>query len=264
MLLTHVLQLHSVSAGLSGAVAVLIPSFFGAVFPSLDAPEALGFIVRVYAVLLVAQAPLLHGIRQLTSAPALRLFCAIYTFIFLGTAIVCAHSHLVLDIVRDENRCFILVWLGLSALYAAFAYSPSLKLFSLWSLVHMVSVVGIGAAAVLDPERCNIRYFLVPNTEAYNTISRYYGVLILGMSFLAAAATQEIARPMWRSMKIGFCCMFAVSGGCLAVFLTERGSPDMVGGGSLLMFMGLASAYGTAHLPPPTTQQPSNPVTKLQ
>ena len=91
----------------------------------------LALIVRVYAVLLLAQAQLLHGIRQLRSAPALRPFCGIYTLIFLGTASVSAYSHLVLAIIRQEQQWLMLVWIGLGMVYAAFTYCPIVRIFSL-------------------------------------------------------------------------------------------------------------------------------------
>ena len=129
--LPTVFTLHSAFAGVCGALALLVPAFFGQVFPDLASPvgrpahtrlarlahalpaprrlpccpaarhrlaeraeaewplppaanpnpnpttltqrrmqETLAFIVRVYAVLLSAQAPLLYGIRQVESGAA--------------------------------------------------------------------------------------------------------------------------------------------------------------------------------------------------
>ena len=250
MELGTVFRLHSAFAATCGTLAVALPSFFGSVFPSMASPDTLAFIVRVYAVLLTAQAPLLYGIRQL-HGPALRPFATVYALIFGATAAVCAHSDFVLGVVREENKDFLWVWLGLCAVYIAFAAVPALqKVFRPWSLVHMVSVTAIGVTAIAAPASCNVRYFLVPNEDAYNTVSRYYGVLILGMSLLAAASTSAAARPAWPAVRGGLCAMFAASGACLALYLAARREQlEPVGIGSLLTFAAMAALYGTARLP---------------
>mmetsp|Transcript_21107 Transcript_21107/g.49986 ORF Transcript_21107/g.49986 Transcript_21107/m.49986 type:complete len:279 (-) Transcript_21107:320-1156(-) len=253
--LRTVFKLHSAFAGLCGALATLAPSFFGQVFPDLAAPDTLAFIVRVYAVLLTAQAPLLYGIRQIESASGLRPFCAVYAIVFGGTAAVCAHSELVLGVVRDECRGFYWLWLGLATVYLAFALFPRPALFRPWSLMHMGCVARIGTEAIYAPEAGTMRYFLVPSLDAYNTVSRYYGLLILGMSLLAAASSRDAARPAWRSIRFGFSAMFAASGAYLAEYLSARGGGidaamhDAIGSGSLLTFFAMAAAYGTATLP---------------
>ena len=253
MELPTVFRLHSAFAAVCGGLAAFAPSFFGQVFPDLASPDTLAFIVRVYAVLLTAQAPLLYGIRQINSAPGLRPFCAVYALVFGGTAAVrslrcrtpahvpanprgrahsglgtqvCAHSDLVLGVVREEQKNVLWLWIGLAAVYGGFAARPSPVLFRLWSIVHMSCVAGIGLAALYAPAAGNLRYFLVPSQEAYATVSRYYGVLILGMCLLAAAATREAARPAWPAVRLGLCAMFAASGGCLGTYLVERGELD--------------------------------------
>jgi len=256
MELRLVLRAHSAFAAVSGGLAVLVPSFFGSVFPSLSTPDTLAFVVRIYAVLLTAQAPLLHGIRQVESRPGLSRFCAVYAGIFGGTAIVCVHSDFVLGVVREANQGFVFLWAGLCAVYAIFSTLPSAGvLFPVWSVAHMVMVTFIGLTALANPAACNVRYFLVPNEDAYNTVSRYYGVLILGMSFLAATATSDAAQPAWPSLRLGFSLMFAASGACLALLLVERSQLDVIGVGSLLMFLGLAFAYATARLPSAPAQR---------
>merc|ERR1712166_755050 len=139
------------------------------------------------------------------------------------------------------GRWLTMIWIGLSIVYAAFTYCPAVRIFSLWSLVHIGVVGCIGTVAIAAPVNCHIRHFLVPDVAAYHTISRYYGVLILGMSCIAAAASTDAARPVWRSLQLGFSSMFAASGLCLGAFLVERGQLDLVGGGSMLMFVGLAA-----------------------
>jgi len=253
--LTTVFKLHSAFAGICGALASLAPSFFGQVFPDLASPDTLAFIVRVYAVLLTAQAPLLYGIRQIESAAGLRPFCAVYALVFGGTAAVSAHSELVLRVVRDECRGLYWLWLGFATVYLAFTLFPRPTLFRSWSLIHMGCVVRLGSEAIYAPEAGTVHYFLVPSLDAYNTVSRYYGLLILGMSLLAAASARDAARPAWRATRLGFSTMFAASGACLAAYLSARGGGldavmhDAVGSGSLLTFLAMAAAYATATSP---------------
>ena len=247
-----VLRAHSSFAAVSGGLAVFVPSFFGGVFPSLSTPDTLAFVVRMYAVLLMAQAPLLYGIRNIETGSGLRPFCAIYACIFGGTAIVSAHSDLVLGVIREENQWYIMIWAAMCMIYAAFATWPSTGVFALWSLAHMLTVTCIGLVALTNPAGCNIRHFLVPNVDAYNTVSRYYGVLILGMSLLAAVATNDAARPLWPSLQLSFSTMFAVSGVFLALLLLERAQLNIIGAASVSMFAALSLAYVTARLTPPT------------
>ena len=248
-----VLKAHSAFAASCGTVAIFLPEFFGSVFPSLASSDTLRFIVRVYSILLSAQVPLLHGIRQ-TEGPILSGFCTVYALIFGGTAAVTAHSDFALGVVREDGRPLLAIWLCLVAVYTGFALAPIPRYFKMWSVVHMGAVALIGLAGLLMPEECNVRFFLVPNRDAYATVSRYYGVLICGMSLLAFTATRAAARSALSSMRAGFSAMFAASGACLALYLYERQQLDPVGGGSLLMFVTLSALYGTARLPPLRTK----------
>jgi len=169
----------------------------------------------------------------------------------------------VLGVVRDECRGCYWLWLFLATVYLTFTLFPRPALFRPWSLVHMGCVARLGTEAIYAPEAGTVRYFLVPSLDAYNTVSRYYGLLILGMGLLAAAASRDAAQPAWRAIRIGFSSMFAASGACLAAYLSARGGGidavmhDAVGTGSLVTFYAMAAAYGTATLPATLPATPS-------
>lgn len=225
---------------------VVHPTFFGSVFADPASPAAVAFMIRIYGVLILTQAVLLHGIRQVIDIDCLRRFAATYAIIFTGTALVTLYADFGLGAVRAGGRPVLMGWPCLAAVYAGFALWPERRYFLPWTLVHMTFVGCGGLYAILFASHCARNYFVAESRDAYESVSRFYGVLILGMALHTQTARLEAARPAWPSLRLGFSAMFAASAACLAYQVFVEGPVGAVGVASLLGYLGLSVAYAAA------------------
>lgn len=255
-----VLRLHFLGAVFSGFSAIICPWFFGAVFPSLTSMQTLSFIARIYSVLVTAQAGILYGVRQIESLDCLRNVAAIYTVVFAGTAAAAwISSHVLLITTPDIGNYFFLVWLSMALPYGGLAVSGSRRTICAFTYLHQAVALVAGLAGVILPDLLYSLLFVpTENDNSYNTLSRYYGILICGMSFMTLLLTTTDAAAARPACRMAYACMFGASaivllmamasGSAIPVTISDVTLANFAGGFSIVMFLGLSALYATADM----------------
>mmetsp|Transcript_15807 Transcript_15807/g.43538 ORF Transcript_15807/g.43538 Transcript_15807/m.43538 type:complete len:274 (-) Transcript_15807:60-881(-) len=241
-----VLVLHAVPSILSGLAALAYPPLFGAVFPSLTSSETVACIIRFYGILVTTQVALLAGVRRIFHPGCLQQVALVYCFVFGGTATVAHHSKIPIG-----GWPLTAMWLLMTAAYGLLALVGSPGAIHGLSYLHAAVVCCPGLACTIAPGMLN--QFLQPETQStYKTISRYYGVLILGTSFLALTLRNPQTAAAWPIARRALSAMFAASGVSLSMAMfggqAKRVSgsdplADILGAFSLALFFGLATLY---------------------
>mmetsp|Transcript_25730 Transcript_25730/g.51900 ORF Transcript_25730/g.51900 Transcript_25730/m.51900 type:complete len:273 (-) Transcript_25730:5-823(-) len=255
-----VLRLHSFGALFSGQAAIICPWFFGAVFHSLTSTQTLAFIARMYSVLVAAQAVLLMGVRQIESLDCLRSVATIYTMVFAGTAGAAWISSYVLHITTSGiGNYFFIAWLVMALQYGTLAVVGSRWAICTFTYLHsaVALVFGIGGSAL--PETLHTVLFVPTETDnQYNTLSRYYGILISGMALMTLLLTTSDAAAARPAARMAYSGMFGASAVILLVGMAmgsaiplSSGSlalANFAGGFSIVLFAGLSVLYFMADM----------------
>lgn len=262
-----VLLLHSSCAAFSGCLALCYPPVFGSVFPSLTTAETLAFIARIYNVLVLAQALLLSGFRKISDSYLLRRIALAYCFVFSCTAGIAYYAESIAKVTMPEVPLSPM-WLALAMAYLALAVRGTSGMFNVFSYFHGAMAAFVGALGVAIPREVNYEMFKAPfharkhgvsEVTTYDTISRYYGALIIGMSLITLTLRAEAAVPAWPRVRVALATMFAASALALAAAMwtgtVKRTTPfedplaDLVGIFSVGIFVTLSVLYSIATLP---------------
>jgi len=257
--ITTVLRLHSLGAAASGLTACVYPGFFGAVFPSLSTDETLQVISQIYSILVLAQAFLLVGIREIDSIACLRKVAGIYCLVFSFTSLV-AWQAASMQLTSGLGNQFYLVWLSMALPYAYLSAAGTRVSIHQFTKLHGAVAAAAGLGGLLLSRTLNHMLYLTPRaqnkTGNYDTVSRYYGILICGMSLLTHCLVSKDAAAAYPAARRAFAAMFAGSALALctaiwkgfAKFGTGEFLPDLASSSSIVMFLGLSILYSTARV----------------
>jgi len=255
-----VLRLHSLGAVFSGQAAIVCPWFFGAVFQSLTSMQTLAFIARIYSVLVTAQAVLLIGIRQIESLDCLRSMAAIYTAVFGSTAGAAWISSYVLHITTSGiGNYFFVVWLAMALPYSILAVMGTHWAIRTFTYLHGAVALVAGLGGIALPDTLHTLLFVPTETDnQYNTLSRYYGILICGMGVMTLLLTTSDAAAARPAARMAYSAMFAASamillagmamGSAIPVSFGAMTLTNFAGGFSIVLFLGLSALYAMADL----------------
>eukprot|EP00747_Dinoflagellata_sp_TGD_P192177 gnl/TRDRNA2_/TRDRNA2_56645_c0_seq1.p1 gnl/TRDRNA2_/TRDRNA2_56645_c0~~gnl/TRDRNA2_/TRDRNA2_56645_c0_seq1.p1 ORF type:complete len:270 (-),score=27.81 gnl/TRDRNA2_/TRDRNA2_56645_c0_seq1:95-904(-) len=252
-------MLHSACAAFSGILALVYPPFFGSVFPSMSSSQTLDFISRVYYVLFATQAWLLVAFRKVSDEAWFRQVSTVYCCVFATNIAIALNAEFVQNIVQP-HVLFSPLWLAFAVAYGFVARTGTYGMFCILSQVHSVIAGCVGVSGILSPAMLNTAAFLTPYpATAYATLSRYYGALIIGMSFLTFRLTKSDAAPAWSMTRPALGSMFAATGFFygMAIYngeakgdnLADHPLASMVSISSIGLFAVMSILYATSSMP---------------